>query len=77
MAYADTTVKKSLTIPRSLSQEIESRTGSRGFSKFITEAAEHHLALIKAEEITDAHEQEFGEFGADELASAERAWHGG
>jgi hypothetical protein len=76
MADPDTTVKKSLTIPRSLSQEIEARTGAGGFSRFMTEAAQHHLALIKAAEITEAHQQEHGAFSAEERAAAEQAWHG-
>ncbi|WP_405643883.1 hypothetical protein [Streptomyces uncialis] len=43
----EVTVKKSVTIPRSLAREVESRTGARGFSRFVSDAVEHALALLE------------------------------
>jgi hypothetical protein len=72
----DTTVKKSVTLRRSLAQEIEERAGARGFSRFIDAAAEHWLALLKAQEIVEEHEQRLGALTRDELDEARRAWRG-
>ncbi|WP_327583898.1 hypothetical protein OHA25_50125 [Nonomuraea sp. NBC_00507] len=36
----DPTIKKSVTLRRSLAEEIESRTGPQGFSRFVDQAAE-------------------------------------
>lgn len=73
---SDPTVKKSVTLRRSLAEEIEARTGARGFSSFLDMAAERHLALLKAQEIVDDHTTRLGEFTAEELAEAEAAWRG-
>jgi hypothetical protein len=70
----ETTVKKSVTLRRSLAQEIEERTGARGFSHFINAAAEHWLALLRAEEIVEDHERRKGKLSADTLEEARRAW---
>ncbi|MCX4710297.1 MULTISPECIES: hypothetical protein [Streptomyces] len=72
----ETTVKKSVTIPRSLASEVEARTGSRGFSRFVSEAIEHALALTKTREIVEAYEDEHGSFTPEEIEEARRAWHG-
>ena len=75
-SQADTTVKKSVTIQRSLAEEIESRTGARGFSRFMAEAARHRLALLEAAEITAEHQENHGRFTEAEIAEAEHAWRG-
>ena len=72
----DPTVKKSVTLRRSLAEEIEARTGARGFSSFLDSAAERHLALLKAQEIVDDHTTRLGEFTPEEMAEAEAAWRG-
>ncbi|MEO3755925.1 hypothetical protein [Streptomyces sp. B6B3] len=72
----ETTVKKSVTLRRSLAQEIEERAGARGFSRFIDAAAEHWLALLKAQEIVAEHEREFGSLAPEDLDAARRAWRG-
>ncbi len=72
----DITVKKSITIPRTLAEQIEERTGSRGFSHFVTEAAAQALALQKAQEIVDDHVDRKGAFTEEEIEEARRAWHG-
>jgi aminoglycoside phosphotransferase family enzyme len=71
------TVKKSVTLREKTVREIEARTGARGFSQFLDEAAERHLALLKAREIVDDHIARHGDFTDQELAEAEAAWHGG
>lgn len=70
-------MKKSVTLRETVVQEIEARTGTRGFSQFLDEAAERHLALLKAREIVDDHIARYGDFTDQELAEAETAWHGG
>ncbi|WP_097915543.1 hypothetical protein [Streptomyces sp. b84] len=72
----ETTVKKSVTIPRSLASEVEARTGTRGFSRFVSDAIEHALALTKTREIVKAYEDEHGSFTPEEIEEARRAWHG-
>ncbi|WP_433464809.1 hypothetical protein [Spirillospora sp. CA-128828] len=72
----DKTVKKSVTLRESVVDEIEARTGARGFSQFLDAAAERHLALLKAQEVVDDHIARHGEFTDAELAEAEAAWRG-
>ncbi|MFJ8213253.1 hypothetical protein [Streptomyces sp. NPDC096033] len=72
----DTTVKKSITIPRSLAREIEARTGSRGFSSFMADAAAHALALVKAAEVTEDYLKDHEPFSPEEIEEARRAWQG-
>ncbi|KUO19718.1 hypothetical protein [Streptomyces dysideae] len=72
----ETTVKKSVTIPRSLAREVEARTGTRGFSRFVSDAVEHALALTKTREIVEAYEDEHGSFTPEEIEEARRTWHG-
>ncbi|MCX5376636.1 hypothetical protein [Streptomyces sp. NBC_00091] len=56
-----TTVKKSVTMRRSIAEQIEERVGAGGFSRFIDAAAEHWLTILAAREA--AAEQE-GRTGA-------------
>ncbi|WP_242902888.1 hypothetical protein [Actinomadura terrae] len=70
------TVKKSVTLRESVVEQIEARTGARGFSEFLDAAAERHLSLLKAQEIVDDHVARHGEFTPEELAEAEFAWRG-
>lgn len=70
------TVKKSVTLRESTVEQIEARTGARGFSEFLNAAAERHLALLQAQEIVDDHVARHGEFTEEELAEAEAAWRG-
>jgi hypothetical protein len=71
-----TTVKKSVTLSEFVVEEIEARTGTRGFSQFLDAAAERYLALLKAQEIVDDHTARHGQFTEAELAEAEGAWRG-
>lgn len=50
------TVKKSVTIRRSIAEQIEERVGAGGFSRFINAAAEYRLTLLKAQEIAEDRE---------------------
>ncbi|MGY1454192.1 hypothetical protein [Streptomyces sp. SS8] len=72
----ETTVKKSITLRRSVAEEIEERAGARGFSSFIDAAAEHWLALLRAQEIVDDHERRTGPLPDAALDDARRAWRG-
>jgi hypothetical protein len=75
-AERDVTAKKSVTLRRSLIEEIEARTGARGFSAFIDTAAEHWLALVKTAEIVEDHERRNGPLSPEAREQARRAWRG-
>jgi hypothetical protein len=70
------TIKKSVTLRETIAEEIEARTGARGFSQFLDAAAERYLALLKAQEIVDDHVERHGQFTEEELAEAAAAWRG-
>ncbi|MFD8793717.1 hypothetical protein [Streptomyces vinaceus] len=73
---SETTVKKSVTIRRSIAEQIEERAGAGGFSRFVDAAAEHWLALLKAQEIVEDHVRRNGPLSEDVLEEARRAWRG-
>lgn len=54
---SETTVKKSVTIRRSIAEQIEERVGTAGFSSFVDTAAEHRLAFLKAQEAAAPHQR--------------------
>ncbi|MER6831753.1 hypothetical protein ABT352_37590 [Streptosporangium sp. NPDC000563] len=72
----DPTVKKSVTLRRSVAEEVESRTGPRGFSHFVDQSVEYGLALLKAQEIVEDHETRIAPLSEADLEEARRAWHG-
>ncbi|SCF72945.1 hypothetical protein GA0115259_101686 [Streptomyces sp. MnatMP-M17] len=47
-----------------------------GFSRFVSDAVEHALALTKTREIVEAYEDEHGPFSPEEIEEARRTWHG-
>ncbi|MBX6385361.1 MAG: hypothetical protein IRZ07_20705 [Microbispora sp.] len=67
------TVRKSVTLRRRLVEEVESRTGARGFSKFVDQAVEYGLALLKAQEIVTDHEHRAGLLPDEVVGEARRA----
>ncbi|MER5761546.1 hypothetical protein [Streptomyces sp. NPDC002082] len=69
-------VKKSVTIRRSIAEQIEERVGPGGFSGFVDAAAEHWLALLKAREIIEDHERRIGPLTDEVREEAQRAWRG-
>lgn len=73
---SETTVKKSVTIRRSIAEQIEERAGAGGFSRFIDAAAEHWLALLKAQEIVEDYERRNGPLPEELLEEVSRRWHG-
>lgn len=73
---SETTVKKSVTIRRSIVEQIEERVGAGGFSSFVNAAAEHWLALLKAQEIVEDCEQTNGPLPEDLVDEVSRTWHG-
>ncbi|MFF0216653.1 hypothetical protein [Streptomyces vinaceus] len=73
---SETTVKKSVTIRRSIAEQIEERAGAGGFSSFVDAAAEHWLALLKAQEIVEDYERTNGPLPQDLLEEVGREWHG-
>lgn len=73
---SETTVKKSVTIRRSIAEQIEERAGAGGFSSFIDAAAEHWLALLKAQEIVEDHESRVGPLTDEVREKALRSWRG-
>ena len=65
-------VTKTIRLPARLVHEIEERAD---FNRFVVEAAEHALALVKAGEIIEAHQAEHGVLTPEQIAFARRAWH--
>ncbi|WP_338897309.1 hypothetical protein WBG99_18175 [Streptomyces sp. TG1A-60] len=53
-----------------------SRRGARGFSRFVSDAVEHALALTETREIVEVFEDEHGSFTPEEIEGARRTWHG-
>ncbi|MFD8529249.1 hypothetical protein ACFV0L_17710 [Streptosporangium canum] len=73
---ADPTIKKSVTLRRSVAEEGETRTGPRGFSHFVDQAVEYGLALLKAQEVVEDHESRVAPLTEADLDEARRSWHG-
>lgn len=65
-----------MTLRRSLAEEIELRTGPHGFSRFVDQAAEYGLALLKAQELVADHERRAGPLSDGVMEEARRAWSG-
>lgn len=65
-------VTKTVRLPGRLVHEIEERSD---FNRFVVEAAERALALVKTAEIVEAHQAEHDAFTPEEIAHARRAWH--
>ena len=65
-------VTKTVRLPGRLVHEIEERAD---FNRFLVEAAERALALVKTAEIVEAHQAEHGAFTPEQIAHARRAWH--
>ncbi|MDH6128625.1 hypothetical protein [Kitasatospora sp. GP82] len=65
-------VTKTIRLPARLVHEIEERSD---FNRFLVDAAEHALALVKTREIIEAHQAEHGIFTPEQIAHARRAWH--
>lgn len=72
IAHDNKMVRKSVTIRRSVAEEIEARTGKRDFSRFVNEALEHQLALLKAGEIVRDFEQHLGPLTDEDRDEAQR-----
>lgn len=53
---SENTVKKSVTMRRSVVEQIEERVGADGLSGFIDAAAEHWLALLRGQEREGLHD---------------------
>ncbi|MDD9376991.1 hypothetical protein M8Z33_09985 [Streptomyces sp. ZAF1911] len=73
---SEITVKKSVTIRRSIAERIEERAGAGGFSSFVDAAAEHWLALLDAQEIVEDHERRVGPLTDEVREKALHAWRG-
>ncbi len=65
-------VTKTVRLPARLVRDIEERAD---FDRFLVEAAERAIALVKTAEIVEAHQAETGAFTPEEIAHARRAWH--
>ncbi|MDG9682934.1 hypothetical protein QC334_09295 [Streptomyces sp. DH18] len=72
----ETTVNKSVTIPRALASEVDARTDARGFSHFVSDPAEHALALTRTREIIEAYEDDNAPFTPEQIEQARRTWLG-
>lgn len=73
---SDTTVRKTVTLRRSIARRVEARTGSRDFSAYVDGAVARQLAMDDAQEILDEATEHLGPISDEAMAEAERAWRG-
>jgi Arc/MetJ-type ribon-helix-helix transcriptional regulator len=66
--------KVSVSMPESLAAEIRKRVGPGGFSRYVTEAANHKLKQDQLAELLAEMETAKGSVSEDELAAVETVW---
>jgi hypothetical protein len=67
-------LKKSVTIPASVADEVETRVGPREFSAYVTEAVVWQLEHDRLAELVDELTDTFGEVPEDVAAEVDRQW---
>lgn len=66
--------KVSVSMPEDLATAIRERTGPGGFSRYVTEAAEHRLRHDRLGDLLDELDAEFGPVSTDMIEWARRQW---
>ena len=66
--------KVSVSMPEDLATAIRERTGPGGFSRYVTEAAEHRLRHDQLGDLLDELDAEFGPVSPEMLEWARRQW---
>ncbi|GAA2804678.1 hypothetical protein GCM10010441_31830 [Kitasatospora paracochleata] len=73
MPNPERATKRSVSLPGSLVEEIEERTGKTGFSSVVSEALEQWLAMAKLREVIEA-DRRHGPVSEDARRWAEDQW---
>lgn len=66
--------KVSVSMPEELAEAVRARTGSGGFSRYVTDAIEEQLRLSLLDELSEKLQTEFGTFDEEGVIQAMRLW---
>ena len=66
--------KVSVSMPEELAEAVRARTGSGGFSRYVTEAVEEQIRLNLLDELSEMLQVEFGPFDEEGVREAMRLW---
>ena len=66
--------KVSVSMPEELAEAVRARTGSGGFSRYVTDAVEEQIRLNLLDELSEKLQSEFGPFDEDGVRQAMRLW---
>lgn len=66
--------KVSVSMPEELAEAVRARTGSGGFSRYVTDAVEEQMRLNLLDDLSENLQAEFGPFDEDGVRRAMRLW---
>jgi Arc/MetJ-type ribon-helix-helix transcriptional regulator len=66
--------KVSVSMPEELAEAVRARTGSGGFSRYVTEAVQEQMRISLLDELSAELQAEFGQFNEDGVRQAMRLW---
>ncbi len=66
--------KVSVSMPEELADAVRARTGTGGFSRYVTEAVQEHVRLDLLDDLSAELQAEFGQFDAEGVRQAMRLW---
>jgi len=66
--------KVSVSMPEELAEAVRARTGSGGFSRYVTDAVEEQIRLNLLDELSEKLQTEFGPFDEEGVRRAMRLW---
>lgn len=66
--------KVSVSMPEELAEAVRARTGSGGFSRYVTDAVEERVRLNLLDELSEQLQDEFGPFDEEGVRQAMRLW---
>lgn len=66
--------KVSVSMPEELAEAVRARTGSGGFSRYVTDAVQEQIRLNLLDELSEQLQAEFGPFDEEGVRQAMRLW---
>jgi Arc/MetJ-type ribon-helix-helix transcriptional regulator len=69
--------KVSVSMPEELAEAVRARTGSGGFSRYVTDAVQEQFRLNLLDELSAQLQAEFGQFDEEGVRQAMRLWTDG
>ncbi len=66
--------KVSVSMPAELAEAVRARTGSGGFSRYVTEAVQEQVRLDLLDDLSAQLQAEFGSFDEEAVQRAMRLW---